>query len=101
MTNQQSKTYAWILTLMYSLEMQMHLLQKLKKYAKQFSYSFLFNVPTTHQVDATNANLFAYSNSNHMLETWNRVTDKNIAINANEIWGMQYQTHGTNIFKFK
>jgi hypothetical protein len=34
-----------------------------------------------------------------MLETWNRVTDKNIAINANEIWGMQDWTHGTNDFQ--
>jgi hypothetical protein len=62
---------------------------EIKKYAKQFGYSSLLNVPTTRQVNATNANLFAYSNSNHMLETWNRVTDKNIAINAYEIWGAQ------------
>jgi hypothetical protein len=46
-----------------------------------------------------NANLFAYSNLNHMLETWNRVTDKNIAINPNEIWGMQDLTHCTNDFQ--
>jgi hypothetical protein len=72
---------------------------EIEKYVKQFGYSFLLNVPTTCQVDATNANLFAYSNSNHMLETWNRVTDKNIAINANEIWRMQDLTHDTNDFQ--
>jgi hypothetical protein len=42
---------------------------EIEKYAKQFGYSFLLNVPTTHQVHATNANLFACSNLNHMLET--------------------------------
>jgi hypothetical protein len=70
----------------------------IEKYAKQFSYSFLLNVPTAHQVDTNNANLFAYSNSNHMLETWNRVTDENIAINANEIWGRQDWTCRNNDF---
>jgi hypothetical protein len=69
---------------------------EIEKYAKQFGFSFLLNIATTRQVDATNANLFAYSNLNHILETWNRVTDKNIGINANEIWGMQDWTHGTN-----
>jgi hypothetical protein len=34
-----------------------------------------------------------------MLETWNRVTDKTIAINANEIQGMQDWNHGTNDFQ--
>jgi hypothetical protein len=72
---------------------------EIEKYAKQFGYSFLLNVPTTRQVDTTNANLFAYSNSNLMLETWNRVMDKNIAINANEIWGTQDWTQGTNDFQ--
>jgi hypothetical protein len=60
---------------------------EIEKYAKQFGYSFLPNDPSRHQVNATNANLFVYSNSNHKLETWNRVTDENIAINVNEIWG--------------
>jgi hypothetical protein len=73
--------------------------KKIEKYDKQFGYNFLLNILTTHIVDATNANLFAYSNLNHMLETWNRVTDKNIAINANEIWGAQDWTHGTNDFQ--
>jgi hypothetical protein len=72
---------------------------EIEKYAEQFGDSFLLNVPTTCQVDAPNANLFAYSNSNHMLKTWNRVTDKNIVINANEIWGTQDWSHGTNDFQ--
>jgi hypothetical protein len=59
----------------------------LKKLSKQFGYGFLLNIPTTCQTDATDANTFAYSNQIHMLETWNRVTDKHIAINANKIWG--------------
>ncbi len=72
---------------------------EIEKYIKQFGYSFLLNVPTTRQVNATDANLFAYSNSNLMLEKWNRVMDKNIVINANEIWGTQDWTHGTNDFQ--
>jgi hypothetical protein len=60
----------------------------LKKFSKQFVYGFLLNIPTTHQTDSTNANTFVYSNQKiHMLETWNRVTDKHITINANKIWG--------------
>jgi hypothetical protein len=69
------------------------------KYAMQFGYSFLLNVPTAHQVDATNANLFTYSASNHMLETWNRVMDKSIAINANETWGTRDWTRGNDDFQ--
>jgi hypothetical protein len=49
---------------------------EIEKYAKQFGYSFLLNIPTTCQVKTTKATLFTYSNLNHMLETWNRVTDK-------------------------
>jgi hypothetical protein len=59
----------------------------LEKFSKQFGYGFLLNIPTTHLTDATNANTFVYSNQIHILETWNRVTDKHIAINANKIWG--------------
>ena len=32
-----------------------------------------------------------------MLETWNQVTDANVAINANEIWGTRDWTQGTPI----
>ncbi len=70
-----------------------------ENYAKQFGYSFLLNVPTARQVDATNANLFTYSALNHMLETWNRVTDESIAINANETWGTHDWTRGNNDFQ--
>ncbi len=59
----------------------------LEKFSKQFGYGFLLSIPTTHQTDATDANTFVYSNQIHMLETWNRVTDKHITINANKIWG--------------
>jgi hypothetical protein len=48
-------------------------------------------------VDPTNANAFVYSNQVHMLETWNQVTDANIANNANKIWGTHDWTQGTPI----
>jgi hypothetical protein len=70
-----------------------------EKYAKQFGCSFLLNVTTACQVDPTNANLFTYSASNHMLETWNAVTDKSIAINANETWGTRDWTQGNDNFQ--
>jgi hypothetical protein len=60
---------------------------EVEKYAKQYGYSFLLYVPTVRNVDATNANLFTYLASNHMLEVWNRLTDDSIAINVNETWG--------------
>jgi hypothetical protein len=66
----------------------------LEKYAKHFGYGFLLNVPSTCIVNAENANTFTYSNQVHMLETWNQVTHANIAINANEIWGMRDWTQG-------
>ena len=66
----------------------------LEKYSKQFGYGFLLNIPTMRQVDATDVNALTYSNQIHMLETWNRVTDENVAINANEIWGARDWTRG-------
>jgi len=66
----------------------------LEKYSKQYGYSFLLNIPTMRQVDAADANALTYSNQIHMLETWNRVTDENVAINANEIWGTRDWTRG-------
>jgi hypothetical protein len=65
-----------------------------KKFSKQFGYGFLLNIPTMRQVDATDANALTYSNQIHMLETWNRVTDENVAINANKIWGARDWTWG-------
>jgi hypothetical protein len=59
----------------------------LEKFSKQFGSGFFLNILTTHHTDATDASTFVYSNQIHMLETWNRVTDKHIAINANKIWG--------------
>ncbi len=69
----------------------------LEKYSKQFGYGFLLNVPSTQTVDTTNSNAFVYSNQIHMLETWNQVTDTNISINANEIWGTHDWTKGVQI----
>ena len=69
----------------------------LKKYAKHYGYSFLLNVPSTRAVNATNANAFVYSDQIHMLETWNQVTDANIAINANKIRGTLDWTQGTPV----
>jgi len=66
----------------------------LEKYSKQYGYGFLLNIPTMRQIDATDANVFIYTNQIHMLETWNRVTDENVAINANEIWGARDWTRG-------
>jgi hypothetical protein len=34
-----------------------------------------------------------------MLDTWNKITDKNIAINANEVWGTQDWTCGNGDFQ--
>jgi hypothetical protein len=69
----------------------------LEKYAKHYGYGFLLNVPSTRTVDPTNANAFTYSDEVHMLETWNQVTDINIAINGNEIWGTRDWTQGTPV----
>ena len=69
----------------------------LKKYAKHFGYGFLLNVPSTRTVNPAAANTFVYSNSEHMLKTWNQVTDANIAINAKKIWGTCDWTQGTPI----
>ncbi len=69
----------------------------LEKYAKHFGYGFLLNVSLTRTNDVANANTFVYSNQIHMLETWNQVTDVNVAINANEIWGTGNRTQSTSI----
>ncbi len=69
----------------------------LKKYAKHYGYSFLLNILSMHAVDATNANAFVYSDQVHMLETRNQVTDVNIAINANKIWGTRNWTQDTPV----
>jgi hypothetical protein len=66
----------------------------LKKFSKQFGYGFLLDIPTTCQIDATDVNTCVYSNQIHVLETWNRVTDEHIAINANKIWGTRDWSRG-------
>ncbi len=65
---------------------------ELEKYSKQYGYGFLFNIPTVHQVDPSNANNITYINPIHMLETWNKMIDNLVANNANEIWGMHNWT---------
>jgi hypothetical protein len=72
---------------------------KLEKYLKQFGYSFLLNVPTARQADVANANLLTYSSPIYMLDTWNKIMDKNIAINANEVWGTWDWTCGNGDFQ--
>jgi hypothetical protein len=67
----------------------------LEKYAKHFGYGFLLNVPSTRTDDPDAANTFIYSNAEHMLETWNQVTDVDIVINASEFGGMHNWTQGT------
>jgi hypothetical protein len=47
--------------------------------------------------NAAAPNAFIYLNPIHMLDTWNQVTDANVAINANEIWGTRDWTQGTPI----
>jgi hypothetical protein len=69
----------------------------LEKYAKHYGYGFLLNVPSTRAVDAANANAITYLNHVHMLETWNQITDANIAINANKVWGTHNWTQGTPV----
>ena len=62
-----------------------------------FCYGILLNVPSTRTDDVAKANTFVYSNQIHMLGTWNQVTDVNVAINANEIWGTRNWTQGSSI----
>ena len=39
----------------------------LEKFSKQFGYGFLLSIPTTRQVDATDANSFTYLNQIRIL----------------------------------
>jgi len=80
--------------MIYSQATPIHSPSISKKYSKQYGYGVLLNIPTMRQVDAADANALTYSNQFHMLETWNRVTDENFAINANEIWGTRDWTRG-------
>jgi hypothetical protein len=69
----------------------------LEKYAKHFGYGFLLNIPLTRAFDPANTNAFVYSDQVCMLKTWNQVTDANITIIANKIWGMRNWTQGTSV----
>jgi hypothetical protein len=99
LTNQQSKTSIQTNALIYSQKNAYAFAAEVEKYAKQYGNSFLLDVPTVRDVNATNANLFTYSASNHMLETWNRLTDDYITINVNETWGTCNWTCGTGDFQ--
>jgi hypothetical protein len=53
----------------------------------QFGYGALLNISTNCNVDPTDANAITYNNPVNMTETWNKINDKLIAKNANEVWG--------------
>jgi hypothetical protein len=60
---------------------------KIKKCSRQFGYGSLLNVPTNHDVDATDTNAITYKDPINIIDTWNKITDDLIAKNANETWG--------------
>ena len=60
---------------------------EIEKFAIQFGYGSLLNVPTNRDTDATDANSFAYKDHVNMIETWNKINDDIISRNANETWG--------------
>ncbi len=60
---------------------------KIEKFATQFGYGSLLNVPSNHDVNASDANAITYKDPINMIETWNKMTDEIIAKNANETWG--------------
>jgi hypothetical protein len=69
---------------------------EIKKYAAQFGYGSLLNVPSDCDVDASNANNITYKNHVHMIKTWNKISDELIAKNANELWGTRDWTVSTS-----
>jgi hypothetical protein len=60
---------------------------KIQKYAAQFGYGSLLNIPSDHNVNASDANTITYKNHVHMIRTWNKISDELIAKNANKVWG--------------
>ena len=60
---------------------------EIEKCSAQFGYGALLNVPSEHNVDATDPNIITYRNHINMIKTWNKITDDIIARNANEVWG--------------
>jgi hypothetical protein len=55
--------------------------------SRLFGYGSLLNVPTNHNVDATDTNAITYKDHINIIDTWNKITDDLIATNANETWG--------------
>ncbi len=68
---------------------------EIEKYSTQFGYGALLNVPTTCDVDSTDANAITYNDPVNMTEAWNKINDKLIAKNANEVWGTRDWTVST------
>jgi hypothetical protein len=62
-------------------------LAEIEKYSTQVGYRALLNVPTDCDDDPTDANAITYKNLVNMTETWNKINNKLIAKNANEVWG--------------
>jgi hypothetical protein len=60
---------------------------KIEKYSTQFGYGTLLNAPSARDVDSTDANPITYKDPVNMTETWNKINDKLIAKNVNEVWG--------------
>jgi hypothetical protein len=58
---------------------------EIKKCVTQFGYGSLLNVPSDHNIDATDPNLITYKSHINMIKTWNKMTDDIIAKNANKV----------------
>ncbi len=54
---------------------------EIEKFATQFGYGSLLNVPSNRDVDASDMNAITYKDPINMIETWNKMTDEIIAKN--------------------
>ncbi len=68
---------------------------EIEKYSTQFCHGALLNVPTAREVDSIDANAIIYKDPVNMTETWNKINDKLIAKNKNELWGTRAWTVST------
>jgi hypothetical protein len=69
---------------------------EIQKYAAQFGYGSLLNVPSNRDVNDSNANTTTYKNHVNMIKTWNKISDELIAKNTNEVWGTRDWTVSTS-----
>ncbi len=53
-----------------------HFSNEIKKCSRQFGYGSLLNVPTNHEVNATDANVFRYKDPINNLDTWNQYEER-------------------------